>query len=252
MISFKEEDIFVYFIMFLVIICIIYISQNKKVTSMLNSNFAGLLIGLLCIVFFLFIDHKIAILFLLLLVIIYYETIKKNIDKDTEGLNFNTDNLDNTNKKKIDNLISDVENKINFNDNDEEQLDLENIKNNFNVIKNNLSKINSNNENIKKEINNLNVKCKDNFQNTLSINYNEGFIRDKIPEIYRDNKKLNKFQTESFKNSEEINNLKNENLLSQEGRCINEEKNICSEFEDYGKPITLCSNYKDNLFYPIN
>lgn len=244
-----------------VVFAIALLPKYKHNLQQLNHNVAGLIVGFICVIMFFLIDPKVAVLLLFVIVVFYYTSVKEETTNNLNNLSNNqkqdtfisgVDDLLAIEKQDINNIITRTSNKLN-----------EELKNTS--VKNNETKI----EGYEDEFRSV-----EGFQST-SERMNEGFVRDKVPEVHRheltltDPKKLITNKKEGFKNHLENNNI-NE-LLSQNrmysvnvkdvtGCRYDGKKMLNGEYEEYyGKPLADCSNYTKQgventgtAFYPLN
>ena len=82
----KNNEMCIYVLISLVVIAIIYIPKQKKLLNLFNNgNISTLMISLACIALFMMLDNRIAVLCLVLVIVTYYESKKQNLNKEIEG-----------------------------------------------------------------------------------------------------------------------------------------------------------------------
>ncbi len=235
-----ENNIPTLIVLIAVLIAIALLPKYKNNLRKLNNNLLGLIIGFIGVIIFLLIDQIFATLLLFVLIVFYYTNVKQ------ETLETFNDPV----------VVCDAVNKF------DEKMD----KIALNMLK--VSDV------INRDSLNINcdaLGCRDDFQNTNS-RISEGFVRDKVPEVYRKSDKKEGFTTnlnETFKNHLENNDI--QDLKTQEeiyktfqknqydvvGCRYDGKKELNNEFETiYGKPLADDTNYQETNtrgpFYPLN
>ena len=74
----KNDEIYVYAVMVIIILIICFLPSNNIITD-ITKNTGSLIIAFVCICLFMLLDNRLAVLFLVLLVVSYYKNMKNNL-----------------------------------------------------------------------------------------------------------------------------------------------------------------------------
>lgn len=266
----NNNELLVYTLLLVIILLIIGMPKDKLI---LTQNTSNLVLGFICVTLFMLLDKRIAIIFLILLVVTYYENTKADLDNKVANIqikNINdiehfetaattaatltppettptplpvSDSLSmfSTEQTKLNNL-TDINKNVN------------NFKNDLNILKASYLTINDDEicETINKYNNKINEYNEDGFSNTAK----EGFLKDYIPQPVP--------RAKNFKNSNLVKNISNLDTQNVEGqfdiqgcRMLEAKSSAIDYNTNFGPPLAKNEVYQTNEtigtpFYPLS
>jgi hypothetical protein len=269
----ENNEMGIYIVMVVIILLICFLPTNNIITN-ITKNTGSLIIAFVCVCLFMLLDNRLAVLFLILLIVSYYKNIKTNLQEKF----IETDEIP-LNISKVGKALAEQENDI----------EKQNIKMEMKITEQKLTNALAevNNE-FNKNIQDSKLLCdkideSDEAQSTISLNNGENsvelfkgkenFLRDKVPEVIREKFVKgglpfnNQERAINFKDSELVKNLNG--LATQTNRSgyditgcrmINSNDNsIIKTYETLnGPPLasfdydTLQKEFVGTPFYPLN
>ena len=263
-INMNNNELLVYTLLLVIILLIIGMPKDKLI---LTHNSANLVLGFVCVTLFMLLDKRIAIIFLILLVVTYYENMKTDLDNKVADIQLkkikekfetptpttplnNTQTYAATKQVKIDN-IADIE------------ANISNFKNSINNLKANYLTFDTTSSdgvndlcyNINKYNNNIG-EFKEITNDTESFTNKEGFLKDYVPQPVP--------RAENFKNSKIVKNisqLETQNVKGQydiQGcRMLDSQSNAIDYNTNFGPALSNDKVYQSKetvgtYFYPLN
>ena len=76
----SNNELVIYFVMLLIVMCICFIPKNDFL-KILTKNTKHLIVAFICACLFMLLDNRIAVLFLILLIVSYYENMKDDMSE---------------------------------------------------------------------------------------------------------------------------------------------------------------------------